>query len=109
MAKRKQSPHYSVAIGRIQRMGVEECEEYARSNPAFGNDLVRRLRDERRELLDNGTPKDEANRLTQDAWIKGVREHREYLAMDFFFRRMSPQWLGALTRRQNVDARSMAA
>ena len=108
MAKRKKSTIYGAMMRRISRMGVSECEIYARSEPAIANELVRRLKVERRELLDNGVPKADADRVTQEAWLKGIRNHWEAFAMDFYFRRCSPQLIGILTRRENVAGRSMA-
>ena len=109
MAPRKKSTVYGSMMSRVSRMGVAECELYARSEPAFATSLVRRLKLERRERLDNGIPKVEADRLAQEAWLKGIRAHRERFAMDFYFRRCSPQLIGILTRRENAAVRSMAA
>jgi hypothetical protein len=109
MAARKKSTIYAAMMARIARMGVAECEAYAQSEPAFATALVRRLQAERRQLIDAGIPKSEVDRISQAAWIRGIREHREAFAMDYYFRRCSPQLHGIRTRRENAAQRGMAA
>jgi hypothetical protein len=91
-----------VAVREIFRMPLQDCLDFALQHPAYDAALRRNLEAARQTLVKSGDMDEAASLVAmKEAWFYGIGAGRQAIQAEAL-RRLSPQALGAMTKRRNL-------